>query len=99
MKHSQIYLDKKLNRSNAAEYKDKLIGIISKNDITILSFKNVIYLDKWGLKIIVELLEYSKKQNRELRLCELKPEIKEILSFTSLSSLFKIYNTPQEALG
>lgn len=97
MNHNTVYPDKKLNKENSSEFKEKILDSIEENEITFISFKNVIYLDKEGLKILIELLEYSKKQSRELWLCELKPEILEIMTFTNLNNLFKINNNPHKS--
>ncbi|TYB32252.1 MAG: STAS domain-containing protein [Flexistipes sinusarabici] len=92
--NNTVYPEEKLNKENSAELKGKILDFIKKNKITFISFKNVIYLDKEGLNTLIELLEYSKKQNRELWLCEVKSEIMEFLTFTNLNNLFKIYNNP-----
>jgi|GEM_PF-2518429 len=97
MNHDTVYLDEKLNKENSSEFKRKILDSIEENEITFISFKNVIYIDKEGLTILIEILEYSKKQSRELWLCELKPEILEIMTFTNLNNLFKINNNPYKS--
>jgi len=97
MCNNTAYLNEKLNKENSPEFKRKILDSIEKNKITFISFKNITYIDKEGLKTLIELLEYSKKQSRELWLCELKPEILEIMTFTNLNNLFKINNNPHES--
>lgn len=96
MSNNTIYLDRKLNKENLSECRRKILESIEQNEIIFISFKNVIYIDKEGLKVLIELLEYSKKQSKELWLCELKPEILEIMTFSNLNNLFKINNNPHE---
>ncbi|MEC9492857.1 STAS domain-containing protein [Flexistipes sp.] len=97
MNHNTVYPDEKLNKDSSSELKEKIMYSIEKNKVTFISFKNVIYLDKEGLNTLIGLLEYSKKRKRELWLCEIKPEIMEIMTFTNLSNLFKMYNTSKSS--
>jgi len=86
MSNKTVYLDRKLNKENLSECRRKILESIEQNENTVIYVKNGRYIEKEGLKTLVEVLEYSKKQSRELWLCELKPEILESMTFTNLNT-------------
>ncbi len=52
-----------------------------------------------GLREIIDLLKNANKMKKELGLCEMSSDIREMFAFTGLDKVFKIYETEAQALG
>jgi anti-sigma B factor antagonist len=66
--------------------------------LVVISFKSVIYMNSSGLREIIDLLKKANKSKKELRLCDMSKDIREMFSFTGLDKVFKIFDTETQAL-
>jgi anti-sigma B factor antagonist len=64
----------------------------------LLNFANVEYLSSAALGKLMTLNKKVKAAAGELRLCNIKPEIKEVFSITKLDKMLRIFDTEQDAL-
>jgi anti-sigma B factor antagonist len=64
----------------------------------LLNFANVEYLSSAALGKLMTLNKKVKTAGGELRLCNIKPEIKEVFSITKLDKMLRIFNSEQDAL-
>jgi anti-sigma B factor antagonist len=64
----------------------------------LLNFANVEYLSSAALGKLMTLNKKVKAAGGELRLANIKPEIKEVFSITKLDKMLKIFNSAQDAL-
>lgn len=96
---SVVYIKGEVNGDSGAELKKKILELFKEKDMAVLSFKNVIYMNSSGLREIIDLLKRSKKDKKELRLCEMSGDIRDMFSFTGLDKVFKIFDTESSALG
>jgi anti-sigma B factor antagonist len=64
----------------------------------LLNFANVEYLSSAALGKLMTLNKKVKAAGGELRLANIKPEIKEVFSITKLDKMLKIFNSEQDAL-
>jgi anti-sigma B factor antagonist len=93
-----VYLKGEVNAQTGLELKNKVLDIFKKTPTVVLSFKGVMYMNSSGLREIIDLLKRSKKENKNLRLCDMSNDIKEMFSFTGLDKVFKIYSDEAQAL-
>ena len=93
-----VSLQGEINAQTGAEYKTAIINMFSTSDTFVLSFLNVQYLNSSGLREIIDLLKNATKQKKELRLCDMSKDIREMFSFTGLEKVFKIYDKESDAL-
>ena len=93
-----ISLNGEINAQTGVECKTYITKLFDTADILIISFSNVVYLNSSGLREIIDLLRNANKSKKELRLCDMSKDIREMFSFTGLEKVFKIYDTQVSAL-
>jgi anti-anti-sigma factor len=94
-----IYVKGEVNAQTGSELKKKVLDVFNSKNAAVLSFKGVVYMNSSGLREIIDLLKNSNKMKKELTLCEMSADIREMFSFTGLDKVFKIYDTEAQALG
>ncbi len=94
-----VYLEGEINAQSGAEIKQKVLDLFSSSGGVVLSFKGVVYMNSSGLREIIDLLKNATKSKKELSLCEMSADIREMFSFTGLDRVFKIFDTEAKALG
>jgi anti-sigma B factor antagonist len=75
----------------------ELVDDLGKKKI-LLNFANVEYLSSAALGKLMTLNKKVKAAGGELRLANIKSEIKEVFSITKLDKMLKIFNSEQDAL-
>ncbi|MGC8924865.1 MAG: STAS domain-containing protein [Calditerrivibrio sp.] len=93
-----VYLKGEVNAQSGVELKNHVLEIFKKANTVVLSFKGVMYMNSSGLREVIDLLKRSKKENKNLRLCDMSNDIKEMFAFTGLDKVFKIYSDESQAL-
>lgn len=93
-----VYLKGEINAQTGLELKNKILEIFKTKDFAALSFKGVVYMNSSGLREIIDLLKQSRKDKKELVLCEMSKDIREMFAFTGLDKVFKIYDSESAAL-
>ncbi len=64
----------------------------------VLNFSNVGFMSSAALGKLITLNKKVKARNGKLRLCCIRPEIREVFTITKLDRLFEIYDTESKAL-
>jgi anti-sigma B factor antagonist len=87
---------KKLGVENIVSVKKSIIEAMNtpKNYI-VVDFSQVEYLDSSGMGMLLSI--QKKSQGKELRLCGLNSTVLNLLKLTKLDTIFKIYNSVDEA--
>jgi len=93
-----VYIKGEVNGQTGMELKNSILEMFKEVNTVILSFKNVIYMNSSGLREIIDLLKRSKREKKELRLCEMSGDIRDMFSFTGLDKVFKIFDSESSAL-
>ncbi len=94
-----VYLEGEVNAQSGAEIKQKVLDLFSSNTGVVLSFKDVVYMNSSGLREIIDLLKNANQNKKDLCLCEMSSDIREMFSFTGLDKVFKIFDSKDKALG
>ena len=95
-----VYLEGEVNAQRGAEIKKRVLDLFSTgNAAVVLSFKGVVYMNSSGLREIIDLLKNATKSRKELSLCAMSADIREMFSFTGLDRVFKIFDTEAKALS
>ena len=94
-----ITLSGEINAQIGAELKTFAVKLFDTADVLVFSFNNVVYLNSSGLREIIDLQKSASKAKKELRLCSMSKDIREMFAFTGLERVFKIYDTQEAALG
>ncbi len=93
------YLEGEINAQTGAQVKAEINTLLNKGDSVILSFKSVVYMNSSGLREIIDLFNTASKNKKEVSLCDMNSDIREMFSFTGLDKVFKIYDTEAAAIG
>jgi len=88
-----------VNAQTGGELKNFVLGLFDQAPVLVLNFGGVAYMNSSGLREIIDLLKNANKQKKELRLCAMSSDIREMFAFTGLDKVFKIYDTESQALG
>ena len=93
------YLEGEINAQTGAQVKAEINTLLNKGDSVILSFKSVVYMNSSGLREIIDLFKTASKNKKEVSLCDMNSDIREMFSCTGLDKVFKIYDTEAAAIG
>ena len=96
---SVAYLEGEINAQTGAQVKAEINTLLDKGNAVVLSFKSVVYMNSSGLREIIDLFKTASKNKKEVSLCDMNSDIREMFSFTGLDKVFKIYDTEAAALG
>ncbi len=96
---SVAYLEGEINAETGAAVKAEINSLLNKDGAVVLSFKSVVYMNSSGLREIIDLFKTANKNKKEVSLCDMNSDIREMFSFTGLDKVFKIYDTEAQALG
>lgn len=94
-----VYLSGEINAQTGLAIKNEIVGLFNGCDKIIISFKGVVYMNSSGLREIIDLFKNSTKNKKDLSLCDMSQDVREMFAFTGLDRVFKIYDTETEALG
>lgn len=93
------YLEGEINAQTGAQVKAEINTLLDKGSAVVLSFKSVVYMNSSGLREIIDLFKTASKNKKEVSLCDMNSDIREMFSFTGLDKVFKIYDTESAAIG
>jgi anti-sigma B factor antagonist len=96
------FLDRKiLDTANIQELGDELFSLVEKHNCAklLLNFSRVEFLSSAALNKLILLDRAVKKQNGQMKLCDLRPEIREVFVITRLNQLFDIQDDESSALA
>ena len=93
------YLEGEINAQTGAQVKAEINNLLNKGNAVVLSFKSVVYMNSSGLREIIDLFKTASKNKKEVSLCDMNSDIREMFSFTGLDKVFKIYATEAAAIG
>jgi anti-sigma B factor antagonist len=96
---TMVYFKGEINAQTGSELKNDILKLFETKDIVVISFKAVMYMNSSGLREIIDLLKKANKIKKELRLCDMSKDIREMFAFTGLDRVFKIFDTESQALG
>lgn len=96
------FLERKiLDAASIQEMGEELFALVEKQNRKklLLDFANVEFLSSAALNKLIVLDKKVKANGGRLKLCELKPEIREVFVITRLTQLFEINENESAALA
>ena len=83
------------------ELGDELVALLEKSDPPdlLIDLEDVEFLSSSMLGKLIRLLKRTRQRKGRLRLCSIRPSIREVFEITQLHKVFEIYPDAQEALG
>lgn len=95
------FLDRKiLDAGNIKELGKELFALVDEENrkFLLLDFTGVDFLSSAALNQLIVLERRVKAASGKLRLCRLRPEIREVFAITKLNNVFEIHDEQDEAL-
>ena len=93
------YLEGEINAQTGAQVKAEINTLLDKGNAVVLSFKSVVYMNSSGLREIIDLFKNASKNKKEVSLCDMNSDIRDMFSFTGLDKVFTMYDTEAAAIG
>jgi len=95
-----LYLYGNVTISEVGSLGDEMKERILKKEITylIINFKEVSFIDSWGLSIIISIYKNIMMVSGILVACELCDDVKNFFSIIKLDTIINVYETEDEAI-
>ena len=94
-----LSLDGRFDAHSAGDIEKELNLAISKGARKLLlDMDSVEYISSAGLRVLLAVAKKLKKEEGEIKLCCLKPYVKEVFDIAGFTQIFKIYDTTEEAI-
>lgn len=93
-----VYLGTEVNADTMIENKGDIFRLISTNNIVIINFSRVMYVNSSGLREIIDIHKQAVAQRKQVYLCNISKDVMELFTFTGLDSVFKIFDNEAAAL-
>jgi anti-anti-sigma factor len=95
-----LSIEGRIDTTNFNEFENEIVGIIGAGEKNIvLNCKGLNYISSSGLRVFLIAQKKLMALNGKLHLCEMQPAIKEIFDISGFSTIFKIFETEEEALA
>ena len=92
-------LDGRFDAHSAGDVEKELNLTISKGARKLLlDMDGVEYISSAGLRVLLAVAKKLKKEEGEIKICCLKPYVKEVFDIAGFTQIFKIYDTTEEAI-
>ena len=86
--------------SSAEEVENKLNLAVSQGARKLLlNLDGTDYMSSAGLKVLLEIEKKLKKEEGQIKLCCLRPHVKEVLNAAGFNQIFKTYRTVNEGVN
>jgi len=100
--HVVAFADRKiLEELSIREIEEELFELVGKSPSInlLLDFSNVEHLSSAALGMLINLRNEVQKQNGQLKLSDINPQIYEVFKITRLAKMFDIYDSSRQALS
>jgi anti-anti-sigma factor len=95
-----LQIDGRIDTTNYTEFEKFVSEVIDLGDKNlVLDCKNLNYISSSGLRVFLITQKRLMGAAGKLHLCNMQPSIKEIFDISGFSTIFKIYDSEDEALG
>lgn len=82
--------DNKLNVTVTQKIKAEIVKAIVPNSKIVLDLRGISYIDSTGFGMLLSILRHCKNNNSALKLCNISPEVMELIKLLQLQSIFDI---------
>lgn len=92
-------LGKNIDSSNCTDFKGKVVDLINQgNKFFVLNLAAIDFIDSRGLGTVISILKNLASVKGILVLCELKPQIINLLNLTNMHKVFHIDKNESDAI-
>jgi anti-anti-sigma factor len=88
----------RIDSQSSPEFESALTDKLNSVQNVILDFADVPYISSAGLRVVLVIAKRMSRGQGQLALVSLKPEILAVFKISGLTSVLKIFDTPEGAL-
>jgi anti-anti-sigma factor len=97
--YSILTIDGRIDTSNASAFEAEIDQLLNSGENNIiLNCRGLNYISSSGLRVFLVAQKKTILKHGKLQICNLQPEIKEIFVISGFSTIFRIFDTQEEAL-
>ena len=89
----KIYASGEIDLSNSQELRKMVLAALKADEVVDVDLSKVEYIDSSGIASLVEGLQYSKANNKSLKLVNPSSQVSAILDLARLDKVFEIVKT------
>lgn len=89
----------KLNVTVTQKIKTEIINAIVPNAKIAIDFSGINYIDSIGFGMLLSVLRHCKNSNSALKLCNISPEVMELIKLLQLQNIFDIRNNVEDCVN
>lgn len=95
-----VYLEGRMEVHLSAGIEKDINALLAseKQKILVLNLAGVEYMSSSGLRILVATMRALKKEDKEMRLCNLTPSVRKVFEVVELIDMFNVFPTEAEAV-
>ena len=93
-----LALEGRFDNYTAPQIRDLILSV-AKSDAAqlVVDLKGVTFVDSTALATLVQAMKWCRQQGGDLRLCNLRPEVRMIFELTRLDKAFEIFPARRQA--
>ena len=95
-----IGITEMLDTQTARDAEPRLLNMIKDDDRRVLlNLGKLTYVSSMGLRVIIQAAKLLNARTGELRICNARDDVKNVLKISGFHNMIKIYETEAEALA
>ena len=95
-----LILQGRFDNYTSPQVRDQILSAAESGEVRlIIDFKNVTFVDSTALATLVQAMKWCRQQGGDLRLCNLRSEVRLIFELTRLDRAFEIFPSPDQAIA
>jgi len=88
----------KMTQDVLDDFRVQMLEMIEDNErLLLLNLDQVVYLDSFGVGVIMEIFRRLRSVGGDLKLCRLQPRVAKMVSITNLDSVLEIFEAEEAA--
>jgi anti-sigma B factor antagonist len=91
-------LENKLNVTVSQKIKIEVTKLVTPHSKMVINLEGINYIDSTGFGMMLSILRTCKNNHGELKLCNIAPEVMELIKLLQLQTVFDIKGSVDEAV-
>ena len=97
---SVVALSGRLDTYSSSEVEQKFNSLIDTGRTRlVVNFKDLAYISSSGLRVLLAALKKVRKQQGDVKLAAMQPNIKEVFDMAGFTQLFSLFETEEAAIA
>ncbi|RMI01654.1 MAG: anti-sigma factor antagonist [Calditrichaeota bacterium] len=94
-----VAIEGEVDLYSSPQVRDTLLEVVQQQPpAVVVDLRGVSYMDSSGLATLIEALQMIEQHSGRLLLADIRPEVREVFELSRLDSVFRIYDSVEQAL-